>query len=109
MEEMADEIEIQELLGRLDAAAGRLSVFPAERLMIEYKAVIRELLARAMRDFSLQRDLKWRRTDRSMYVIVARAETALTELEGVFQREGGRTRALQLMEEIKGCLISLLF
>jgi uncharacterized protein YaaR (DUF327 family) len=108
MEDMAGEIEIRELLERLDAVAGKLSIFPAERLLLEYKAVIGELLARAMKDFSLQRDLKWRRTDRTTYVIVEKAETALAELEGIFRQEGGRTRALQLMEEIKGCLISLL-
>jgi uncharacterized protein YaaR (DUF327 family) len=108
MEDMTEELEIRELLGRLDAAAGKLSVFPAERLFLEYKAIIGELLARAMKDFSLQRDLKWRRTDRSMYITVGKAETALAELEGVFRQEGGRTRALRLMEEIKGCLISLL-
>ena len=108
MEDMSEEIEIRELLARLDAVAGKLSVFPAERLLIEYKAVSGELLARAMKDFSLQRDLKWRRTDRSTYGIVEKTETALAELESVFRQEGGRTRALQLMEEIKGCLISLL-
>jgi uncharacterized protein YaaR (DUF327 family) len=109
MEGMTEEIEIRELLGRLDAIAVKLSVFPAERLLLEYKAVIKELLARVMKDFSLQRDLRWRRTDRSTYVTVEKAETALAELEAVFRQESGRTRALQLMEEIKGCLISLLF
>lgn len=108
MEGMTEELEIQELLERLDAVAGKLSVFPAERLLLEYKAIIGELLARAMRDFSLQRNLKWRRTDRSTYVTIEKAETALAELENIFQQESGRTRALQLMEEIKGCLISLL-
>ncbi|MDR1649962.1 MAG: DUF327 family protein [Synergistaceae bacterium] len=108
MEGMTEEIEIRELLARLDAVAGKLSVFPAERLLIEYKAVIGELLARAMKDFSLRRDLKWRRTDRSTYVTVGKTETALAELESIFRQEGGRARALQLMEEIKGCLISLL-
>jgi uncharacterized protein YaaR (DUF327 family) len=108
IENAAEEIEIRELLGRLDAIAAKLSVFPAERLLAEYKGVIRELLTRAMKDFSLQRDLKWRRTDRSMYVTVEKAETALAELEDIFRQESGRTRALQLMEEIKGCLISLL-
>jgi uncharacterized protein YaaR (DUF327 family) len=62
-----------------------------------------------MKGFSLRRDLKWRRTDRGTYVMVEKAESALSELEEVFRQEGGRTRALQLMEEIKGCLISLLF
>jgi uncharacterized protein YaaR (DUF327 family) len=106
--DMTEEIEIRELLERLDAAAAKLSVFPAERLLVESQAVIGERLARAMKDFNLQRDLKWRRTDRSTYVLVGKAETALAELEDIFRQEGGRTRMLQLMEEIKGCLISLL-
>jgi uncharacterized protein YaaR (DUF327 family) len=104
-----EEIEVRELLERLDSVTGQLSIFPAERLLLEYKVVLKELLARAMKGFSLRRDLKWRRTDRNTYVMVEKAEAALSELEAVFRQEGGRTRALQLMEEIKGCLISLLF
>jgi uncharacterized protein YaaR (DUF327 family) len=109
LEDAAEEIEIRELLARLDALAGKLSVFPAERLLLEYRHIIKELLARAMRGFSLQRNLKWRRTDRSTYVTVEKTEAALDELEKVFRQEGGRSRALHLMEEIKGCLVSLLF
>jgi hypothetical protein len=33
----------------------------------------------------------------------------VAELEEVFSKECDRTRAFQLLEEIKGCLISLLF
>jgi uncharacterized protein YaaR (DUF327 family) len=109
MEELAEEMEVRSLLERLDAAATKLSVFPAERLLLEYKSILRELLARAMRGFSLRRDLKWRRTDRSTYVTLEKAETAMAELEEVFLKESDRTRAFQLLEEIKGCLISLLF
>ena len=109
MEDIMEEVEVRELLSRLDAIAAKLSVFPAERLLLEYKVILKELLSRAMKGFSLRRDLKWRRTDRSTYVTIEKAESALAELEQVFREEGGRTRALQLMEEIKGCLISLLF
>ena len=109
VEEAMEELEVRELLDRLDAITGKLSLFPAERLLEEYKLILKELLGRAMRGFSLKRDLKWRRTSRSTYVIIERAESALTELEKAFRQESGRTRALQLMEEIKGCLISLLF
>ncbi|MDR1048467.1 MAG: DUF327 family protein [Synergistaceae bacterium] len=109
MEDAAEEIEIRELLARLDALGAKLSVFPAGGLLLEYRNVIKELLARAMRGFGLQRDLKWRRTDRRTYITVEKTEAALAELEEVFRQEGGRSRALRLMEEIKGCLISLLF
>jgi uncharacterized protein YaaR (DUF327 family) len=109
MENAMEEMEVRELLERLDSVTAKLSHFPAERLLLEYKVILRELLARAMKGFSLRRDLRWRRTDRSTYVTVEKAESALSELEDVFRQESGRTRALQLMEEIKGCLISLLF
>jgi uncharacterized protein YaaR (DUF327 family) len=109
MEDAMEEIEVRELLGRLDAVVVQLSIFPAERLLLEYRTILKELLARAMRGYSLKRDLKWRRTDRNTYVTIEKVEFALTELEKIFQQEGGRSRALQLMEEIKGCLISLLF
>ena len=105
---MAD-LEIRELLDRLDAIASKLSLFPAERLLVEYRLIVKELLARVMKGFSLKRDLQWRRTSRSTYVTIEKTEAALIELEEAFRQESGRTRALQLMEEIKGCLISLLF
>ncbi|MDR2522420.1 MAG: DUF327 family protein [Synergistaceae bacterium] len=104
-----EELEVRALLERLDAVAEKLSTFPAEGLLIEYKFILKELLARAMRGFSLRRDLKWRHTDRNTYVTIEKAEAALSELEQVFSQEGGRVQALRLMEEIKGCLISLLF
>jgi uncharacterized protein YaaR (DUF327 family) len=109
MESALEELEVRELLERLGYVTAKLSHFPAERLLLEYKVILRELLARAMKGFTLRRDLKWRRTDRSTYVMIEKAESALKELEDVFRQESGRTRTLQLMEEIKGCLISLLF
>ncbi len=103
-----EETEIRALLERLDAVAARLSVFPAERLIAEYRSILTELLRRAMKGFSLRRDLRWRKSDRTMFVTIERAEAAMEELEAAFRREGGRSRAIDLLEEIKGCLISLL-
>ncbi|MDR3264636.1 MAG: hypothetical protein LBT15_01360, partial [Synergistaceae bacterium] len=92
MEDIAEELEVRSLLERLDAAAAKLSVFPAERQLLEYKSILRDLLARAMKGFSLRRDLKWRRTDRSTYVTIDKAEAAVAELEEVFSKESDRTR-----------------
>lgn len=103
-----EETEIRELLERLDAVAVKLSVFPAERLIAEYRTILTELLRRAMKGFSLRRDLRWRKSDRTMFVTIERAEAAMEELEEAFRREGDRSRAIALLEEIKGCLISLL-
>ncbi len=44
-----------------------------------------------------------------MFIFIEKTEGALSELEEGLIREGERTRLLMLMEEIKGCLISLLF
>ena len=47
-----EETEIRALLDRLDAVAGKLSVFPAERLILEYRSILMELLRRAMKGFN---------------------------------------------------------
>ncbi|MDR1732137.1 MAG: DUF327 family protein [Synergistaceae bacterium] len=109
MENMTEEMELQALLDHLDAVTLKLSVFPAEGLLMEYKSILRELLKKIMKGFNLRRDLKWRRSDRATYVTVEKAEAAMAELEQIFSQESNRTRTLQLLEEIKGCLISLLF
>ena len=103
-----EETEVRALLDRLDAVAAKLSVFPAERLISAYRSILAELLRRAMKGFSLRRDLRWRKTDRTMFVTLERAESAMEELEDAFRREGDRSRAIALLEEIKGCLVSLL-
>ena len=100
--------EIEALLDHLYDLSARLSVYPASRLIEEYRAVLTELLRRATQGLRLKRDLRWRKTDRKMYVTIERAEKAMDELEEAFLYEGDRTKALALMEEIKGCLISLL-
>ena len=100
--------EVEELLDHLYDISARLSVFPAARLLEEYRSVLTQLLRRAMQGLRIKRDLRWRKTDRKMYVTIERAEEAMDELEEAFLYEGDRTKALALMEEIKGCLISLL-
>ncbi len=100
--------EIEALLDHLYDVSARLSVFPGAQLIAEYRAVLTQLLRRAAQGFRIKRDLRWRKTDRKMYVTIERAETAMEELEEAFLYEGDRTKALALMEEIKGCLISLL-
>ena len=70
--------------------------------------MLTELLRRAAKGLRIKRDMRWRKTDRKMYITIERAEKAMNELEEAFIYEGNRTKALALMEEIKGCLISLL-
>lgn len=100
--------ELEELLDRLYELSDKLTVFPGGRLITEYRNVLHELLKRAAKGLRIKRDMRWRKTDRKMYVTIERAGQAMDELEEAFLYEGDRTKALALMEEIKGCLISLL-
>lgn len=100
--------ELEELLDRLYELSDKLTVFPGGKLIAEYRNVLHELLKRAAKGLRIKRDMRWRKTDRKMYVTIERAGQAMEELEEAFLYEGDRTKALALMEEIKGCLISLL-
>ena len=100
--------ELEDLLDRLYELSDRLSVFPGGRLIEEYRNVLTELLKRAAQGLRIKRDMRWRKTDRKLYITIERTEQAMEELEEAFKYEGDRTKALALMEEIKGCLISLL-
>ena len=100
--------ELEDLLDQLYELSDRLTVFPGGRLIEEYRSVLTELLRRAAKGLRIKRDMRWRKTDRKMYITIERAEKAMDELEEAFIYEGSRTKALALMEEIKGCLISLL-
>lgn len=100
--------ELEDLLDQLYELSDRLSVFPGGRLIEEYRNVLTELLRRAAQGLRIKRDMRWRKTDRKLYITIERTEKAMDELEEAFKYEGNRTKALALMEEIKGCLISLL-
>lgn len=103
-----EDAEAKELAERLNSLGEKLSRFPAEGLLLQYRSLVKEMLRRAVGGMKLRRDMKWRRTDRNLYVTVEKVESALVELEDIFLREGERTKMLQLMEEIKGCLLSIL-
>lgn len=100
--------ELEELLDRLYELSDKLTVYPGGKLISEYRSVLHELLKRASQGFRIKRDMRWRKTDRKMYITIERANKAMDELEEAFMYEGDKTKALSLMEEIKGCLISLL-
>ncbi|WP_024822157.1 DUF327 family protein [Aminobacterium mobile] len=106
-DESLEDAEIQELFDRLEKLGEQLSRFPAERLLSTYRTVVKELLRRATGRLRLKKDLRWRRYDKNIFVLMEKTETDLQELSAVLSREGNRMRALRLVEEIKGCLISL--
>ena len=100
--------ELEELLDRLYELSDKLTIYPGGRLLSEYRSVLQELLKRASQGYRIKRDMRWRKTDRKMFITIERANKAMEELEEAFSYEGDRTRALLILEEIKGCLISLL-
>lgn len=103
-----EDAETRELIEKLELLGRKMTQFPAENTLLEYRELVKELLRRAIGRLKLRRDMRWRRNDRNLFVTVERVESGLEELEDIFQKEGERTRMLQLVEEVKGCLISLL-
>ncbi|MDR1516222.1 MAG: DUF327 family protein [Synergistaceae bacterium] len=107
--EVADDMESRMLIDELESVGLQLSRFPTTALLSRYRELVRMALEKVRGGMRIKRDFKWRRTERSMFVVIERTEDALDEMDDALLREGGRTRMLSLMEEIKGCLISLLF
>jgi uncharacterized protein YaaR (DUF327 family) len=107
--ESLEEFETRALFQELNQVGEQLSRFPSTSLVGRYRILVRNLLSRAQAGIRVRRDYKWRRTERSLFVLVERVEASLAELDRILSREGDRTRILSLAEEIKGCLISLLY
>ncbi len=102
-------VEVEALLNELDEVGSRLSRVPSLIILSRYRELVRQLLDQALKGVRLRKDLRWRRTERKAFVVVEQTEAWLQELEDVLFRENRRTKALKLMEDIKGCLFSLLF
>jgi uncharacterized protein YaaR (DUF327 family) len=107
--EVADDMESRLIIEELESIGLKLSRFPTSALLSRYRELVRLALEKVRNGMRLKREFKWRRTERSMFVVIERTEEALDEMDEALLREAGRTRMLSLMEEIKGCLISLLF
>jgi uncharacterized protein YaaR (DUF327 family) len=105
---LLSDMEIRVLMERLEQTTRRLTLFPAETIFEEYKLIVSECLRRVLSSMKVRKDLRWRKADKNLLVTISKTEGALAELETIIQREGDRTRALRVMEEIKGCLLSLL-
>jgi len=107
-DQAVQEIEIRALLEEMEALGKQLFRFPSADLLARYRSAVGALLRYVEQGLRVRKDLRWRRHDRSAYVLIERAERALGEIESVLVREGERTRLLDLLDEVKGCLISLL-
>ena len=110
--EVTADMELQAIISELDAIGSAMSRYPASVLLQRYKELVRQALVMIKNGMRVKREFKWRRTERSMFMVIERTEEALNEieeLESAMERERERTRILSLMDEIKGCLLSLIF
>ena len=110
--EIEDEAEFRAIIAELDDLGAALSRYPSSALLNRYRKLVRMALGRVKDGMRIKREFKWRRTERSMFMVIERTEEVLdelAELESALDRERERTRVLSLIDEIKGCLLSLLF
>ncbi|MDR3163963.1 MAG: YaaR family protein [Synergistaceae bacterium] len=110
--EVVEDIELQGMITELDEIGAALSRYPTSALLRRYRELVKMALSRIKNSMHIRREFKWRRTERSMFMVIERADSALAELEtleSAIERERDRTRMFSLIDEIKGCLISLLF
>lgn len=107
--DVVEDIEARQLIEELDKIGTQLSRFPTGALLARYRGLVAMALDKVRKSMKIRREFKWRRTERSMFVTLERTEEALEEMDEALLKVGDRTRLLSLMEEIKGCLISLLF
>jgi hypothetical protein len=100
--------EIEVLLQEVDTLSRQLFLFPSKTLLAKYREAVCLLLFKAEERFKLRKDYKWRRTNRSVYITIEKTEALLDEIEAVLVKAGERSRLSKLLDEVKGCLISLM-
>jgi uncharacterized protein YaaR (DUF327 family) len=106
--EAMEEVERARLIEEIRSLGDSLSKHPSVSALQRYRHLIGLAIGMVRSTMALKRDYKWRRSERTLYVLIERTENALAELEAVLAGEGDRSRVLDLVEEIKGCLISIL-
>ena len=107
--DVVEDMEARQIVDELDEIGLQLTRFPTTALVRRYRELVGLALDKVRNGMHIRREFKWRRTERSMFITIERTEGLLEELEEVLLREGDRARGLSLVDEIKGCLISLLF
>lgn len=100
--------EVEVLLQEVDHLSRQLFLFPSKTLLGKYRETVRLLLFKAEERLKLRKDYKWRRTNRSVYITIEKTEALLDEIEEVLTKAGERSLLSKLLDEVKGCLISLM-
>jgi len=100
-------VEVMSLLEELEELSDQLIRFPSQLLLSRYKGLVKALLQMAVEGMRIKKELRWKRSERTLLLAVEKADSALDSLEEAILRESERVEILKLVEEIKGCLISL--
>jgi uncharacterized protein YaaR (DUF327 family) len=106
-DESLQSLEISALLEEVEAVGKQLFRYPSPQLLARYRRLVGDLLFRAEQGLQMKKDFRWRRANRATYVIIEKTENMLDQIEKVLAQEGERSKLLELMNEVKGCLISL--
>lgn len=107
--EVVDDVESRQIIDELDSIAAQMTKFPTATLVRRYRELVGMALDKVRSGMQIRREFKWRRTERAMFITIEKTEGLLDDLESALMREGDRARSLALVDEIKGCLISMLF
>jgi hypothetical protein len=95
-----------QLFKRLDEVADKLFRFPSQRVLEEYKGVVRELLQQVQGMLQVRQEFSM--TSGAAFRLITRVHEGLSQMEKVLSREAKRAKLMKLANDIKGCLVSLL-
>jgi uncharacterized protein YaaR (DUF327 family) len=107
--DVVEDMESRQIIEELDEIGAQLTRYPTTALVRRYRELVGLALDKVKNGMHIRREFKWRRTERSMFITFERAEGLREDLEDALSRTGDRAKVLSLVDEIKGCLISLLF
>jgi len=100
--------EINEMLRELDDVGMMLSRFPSKDLINRYKSLVRRIVSMILENMRVKREFGFSSRSNKMFTLIEKAEKSVAELEEALEKEREKMAILNLIEEVKGCLISLL-
>lgn len=106
--ECYDREAISMLLKELDEVGIALSRYPSKGLINKYKSLVRQVIGMILENMRVKKEFAFSLHSNKMYTIIERTEKSIAELEEALDKEREKIVILNIAEEIKGCLISLL-
>jgi len=103
-----DREEINYLLRELDDLGIALSRYPSKELIYKYRSLVRQIIALILEKLRVKKEYGFSSRSNKIYTIVERTDSSLSKLEDALEKEREKIIILNIIEEIKGCLISLL-